>query len=578
MKTTARILFPVICIVMLLSCKAADGSVKNTDAPSKGKVTKPAKFDKYKVYPAPDPNHKCSDYTEVIPYKDPGSKLKKDWWKTAVFIEIFVRSYKDSDGDGKGDFKGLISKLDYLKQLGIGGIWLLPIMESSDNDHGYHTMDYRAVESDYGTMDDFKTLLAEAHKRGIGIIIDFVINHGSAKLPMFIEASTNVNGMYRDYFVYTNINPGVWNVEGKTDVWFQFPSGYFFAGFTPEIPEWNFNNPNVHQYMNDNIRFWLNLGVDGFRLDAVAHLYENGPNATMYQPESEAYFAEFRAIVDHYANRYTICEDAKAEYLGADKMNSGFSFGLNYEIMNAVINGNPYKLPGAISYYLNYLPNGATYAHFLSNHDSFAGPRAFTSLNGIQAKCKLAASVYMTIPGIPFVYYGEEIGMGHFTKMWAEYALRTPMQWDASPNSGFTSAAKPYRPVNTNFAAFNAAVELNDPDSILSHYIKLINIRNANPLIATGEYQYVKTGNGNKYMAHAITGDKQAIIVALNFSGDAADIALNFSYNPFTEAGLKNGADLFNGNAKMPDVTKENLASYPVNVPAYGLALLKFDK
>jgi glycosidase len=577
MKTIAHAVFPVICIMMLLSCKAADSSVKDTDQ-SKGKVVKPAKFDKFKVYPVPDPKHKCAEYKETVPYKDPGSKLKKDWWKTATFIEIFVRSYKDSDGDGKGDFKGLISKLDYLKQLGIGGIWLLPVMESSDNDHGYHTMDYRAVESDYGTMEDFKKLLDEAHKRGIGIIIDFVINHASAKHPMFIEASTNVNGMYRDYFVYTNINPGKWVLMDKSDLWFQFPSGYFYAGFTPEIPDWNFRNPNVHRYMADNIRFWLNMGVDGYRLDAVAHLIENGPNATYDQPESIAYFTEFREIVNHYQNRFTICEDSNPGYMTSDKMNSGFSFGLNYEIMNAVKSGAPYNLPNSISIFLNRLPQGAMYANFLSNHDWFAGPRAFTWLNGVQAKCKLAASVYMTIPGIPFVYYGEEIGMGHFTKMWADYSLRTPMQWDTTPNSGFTSAAKPYRPVNTNYSEFNVATELKDPNSILSHYIKLINIRNANPLLATGEFHLVKTGNGSKYISHAVTGDKQAIIVVLNFTPDPAEIPLNFTYNKFTENGMKNGADLFNNGAKMPDITKENRASYTVNVPAYGLAMLKFDK
>ncbi|OHD55819.1 MAG: hypothetical protein A2Y33_14385 [Spirochaetes bacterium GWF1_51_8] len=576
MKNALSVLFLSLFCLLTAACQSAKAGVKDTGE-KKGKVVKPVKFDYNKVYPAPDPKHKCADYTEVIPFKDPGSKLKKEWWKTAVFIEIFVRSYQDSDGDGKGDFKGLISRLDYLKKLGIGGIWLMPVMESSDNDHGYHTMDYMAVESDYGTMDDFKTLLAEAHKRGIGIIIDFVINHGSAKLPMFIEASTNVNGLYRDYFVYTNINPGKWTLEGKSDLWFQFPSGYFYAGFTPEIPDWNFFNPNVHKLMNDYIRFWLNLGVDGYRLDAVAHLYENGPNATYAQYESEEYFAEFREIVDHYENRYTICEDAKAEYMGPKKMNSGFSFGLNYEIMNSIKNGNPYNLPNAIHHFLNYCPKGAVYAHFLSNHDSFAGPRAFQWLDGDQAKCKLAASVYMTIPGIPFVYYGEEIGMGHFTKMWAEYALRTPMQWDATPNSGFTSAAKPYRPVNTNFAMFNAMVEQKDTNSILSHYIKLINIRNANPVIATGEYQFVKTSNGYHAMAHAVIGEKEVIIAVFNYSDEEETISLNFSYNPFAANGLKGGVDLFNGNAECVDITKENRGNYPVSVPGYGLALLKFQ-
>ena len=418
------------------------------------------------VYPLGDPKHKTAVYKSDVPVKDPGSKLKKDWWRTAVFYECYVRSFKDSDGDGQGDFKGLIEKLDYLKELGVGGIWLMPIMASADHSHGYQTADYRGVEADYGTMDDFKRLMDEAHKRGIGIIIDFVVNHVSGEHPFFKNARSDVNSQYRDWFCWTNVYPGQWETAGISDVWHDDgKTGYYYAGFVAGMPEWNFRNPDVLTYTEDNMRFWLNLGVDGFRFDAADHLIENGEGRTMNQPENYPIYAELRKVMDSYENRFTVCEATEPEYLGANKFHSGLAYGLNYAIMRTTLQSNPGDLPGWVEHYQRMAPQGSMYATFLANHDLVGGNRPFKQFYGNTNKCKLAASVLLTTPGIPFVYYGEEIAINQTQENAGDGALRTPMQWNTEKNAGFSTADRTYRPMNKETERINVAYEEKDPKS-----------------------------------------------------------------------------------------------------------------
>ncbi|MGB5722620.1 MAG: alpha-amylase family glycosyl hydrolase, partial [Woeseiaceae bacterium] len=221
----------------------------------------------------------------AIVENDVDSGLASAWTESANFMEIYVRGYQDSDGDGVGDLQGLISRLDYLQTLGITGIWLMPVTESADNDHGYAVEDYRAIESDYGTMSDFETLLGEAHSRGIAIIIDYVMNHAASTNPLFLDASTTSANDKRDWFVWENDRPEGWNTFAG-DPWRNNGNGWYYGIFSGLMPDFNLRNPDVVEYHTNNLRFWLNKGVDGFRFDAVGVLFENGAASWEDQPEN----------------------------------------------------------------------------------------------------------------------------------------------------------------------------------------------------------------------------------------------------------------------------------------------------
>ncbi|RZV35060.1 MAG: glycosidase, partial [Chromatiales bacterium] len=207
------------------------------------------------------------DLMPVVP-QPTDSGLPADWADSAAFVEIYVRAYQDSDGDGVGDLQGLISRLDYLQALGVKGIWLMPVFESADDDHGYAVSDYRAIESDYGTMADFETLLAEAHARGIAVIVDYVMNHAASTNPLFLDATTGSSNDKYDWFVWEAAQPTGWNTFAG-DPWRNNGNGWYYGVFSPLMPDFNLENPEVIDYHKDNLRFWLNKGVDGFRFDAV---------------------------------------------------------------------------------------------------------------------------------------------------------------------------------------------------------------------------------------------------------------------------------------------------------------------
>ena len=203
------------------------------------------------------------------------------------FMEIFVRSYKDSDGDGKGDLKGVTASLDYLKSLGVTGLWLMPIYKSQDHDHGYAVEDYRAIETDYGSLTDFDDLVTEAHARGIGIVLDYVMNHSAAQNPLFLDAVSDTTNARRNWYVFNATDPG-WGGFGGAPSWHISESGYYYGLFADIMPDWNLKNADVVAYHMNNLRFWLNRGVDGFRFDAAETLIENGSSAWYNQPENHA--------------------------------------------------------------------------------------------------------------------------------------------------------------------------------------------------------------------------------------------------------------------------------------------------
>lgn len=524
------------------------------------------------------PAHLGAVYNEQIPVQPVASGLDKDWWKKAVFYQCFVRMYKDSDGDGKGDFKGLISKLDYLKSLGIGGIWLMPIMESIDNDHGYCVIDYRAVETDYGTMEDFKKLIAEAHKRKIGIILDFVVNHTSSEHPFFQNARTGWMADYRSWYIWEPVYPGTWSIQDAAqDSWIKTGNGYYFSGFWAINADLNFRNPSVRNYMNDTFRYWLNLGIDGYRFDAVAHLIENGPGGYMEQKESHLYFKELRKIADQYPGTFMVCENGAIAYMGngQDEFNSGFSFGFNYALMQMVNGRFCNELANMVKTWICKAPAGAFYSVFLANHDTFAGQRVFEQLHGDLNKCKVAASVLLTLPGIPFIYYGEEIGMTSLNSYRGDLNLRTPMQWTAGPQAGFTTGT-PFRKPNVNYTNFNVETEIADPASLLNHYKKLIAARNSSSALSQGEFLPVRSSYPLAIYSSLRVFQNENVLVAVNFGSRNTNVTVNFTGTPIVGKKFDNVKDLYDAAAACAPLTPDNSTAYPVQMPAYGVRIIRF--
>ena len=416
---------------------------------------------------------------------DPGSSLSAGW-QHGAFMEIFVRAYKDSDGDGIGDLRGITQSLDYLKDLGIRGIWLMPVTPSEDHDHGYAVVDFRGVEAQYGSMADFDELLAQAHARGIGVIVDYVINHSATQNPIFRSSASGIDNPYRNWYVWQDPAPTGWHIYNKNP-WYPTPNGAYLGQFSVAMPDFNFRNPQVLNYHQDTMRFWLNRGVDGFRFDAVKHLVENGPDAWGDQPESFALMGRLRANLKSYAQRYMVCEAASQPIAWAaeEACGSTFAFGLQYDIVSAA-RGSEDAVARVADYFRTAPPTMAT---MLSNHDLFAGERLWDQVGGNLAQYRLAAASYLLLPGTPFIYYGEEVGMSAGRGLSGDRKLRTPMSWTAnSDNAGFSTGV-PFRVAAANVATQNRAAQLGDPNSLLSFYKDMLGLRNTRPSIARGSYE-----------------------------------------------------------------------------------------
>lgn len=447
---------------------------------------------------------------------DPGSALAADWHHGA-FMQIFVRSYQDSNGDGDGDLRGLTAKLDYLRDLGIRGIWLMPVHKSQDGDHGYAVLDFRSVDAAYGSLDDFDELVKQAHARRIGVIIDYVMNHSASLNPLFVHSCNADNDAYRSWYLWQSPAPTGWNIFGANP-WRSTTNGAYFAGFSEQMPDFNFLNPAVVEYHKDNLRFWLNRGVDGFRFDAVGNLVENGPNAWENQPQNYALMHEMRALIMGYSQRYMVCEaPGDPRGFGAPAAGgSAFAFDLNQQIAGAAC-GDTTAIR-AISDYFSSAPAGM--ATMVSNHDSFAGQRLWDQVGGNLAQYRLAAASYLLLPGTPFIYYGEEFGMAGAASLNGDAKLRTPMSWTSdTATAGFTTG-RPYRALAANVAAQNVARQLSDPNSLLAFYKALLALRNTRASITEGSYEV-------PFVAGSVMGYQRRLgseltLVLINYGGTAA--------------------------------------------------------
>ncbi len=411
------------------------------------------------------------------------------WWNDAVFYEVFVRSFKDGNGDGIGDLKGLTEKLDYLNDgnpathddLGVTAIWLMPV-NASPSYHGYDVTDYRAIEPDYGTLADFQAFLAAAHARGIRVIMDFVMNHCSNQNPWFVSSRANAAG-WRDWFRWSATNPGGTGPWGQS-VWWRSNSAYFYGLFGSGMPDLNYDTPAVKNEMFSIADYWLDtVGVDGFRLDAVLYIDED-PGALMNTPGTLQFWQDFNTRVESVApEAMTVGEAwtttaAVAPYSASGRLDLCFEFDLSGAIVGAANGGDAGWLGtklGEVCGTYRY-PQWGT---FLSNHDQ---DRVFSQVGQDAGRARVAAGLCLTLPGVPFLYYGEELGMTGTT---SDPVRRAPMQWSTAANSGFTTAT-PWESLGGNWTTNNVALESADSGSLLSWYRRLVAARTASPALRRG--------------------------------------------------------------------------------------------
>ncbi|WP_341890048.1 alpha-amylase family glycosyl hydrolase [Variovorax sp. YR752] len=494
------------------------------------------------------------DTTPVVA-RDPGSALAADW-RQGVFVEIFVRGYQDSDGDGIGDLRGLTERLDYLQDLGVTGLWLMPVTRSQDGDHGYAVTDYRRIESDYGSLADMDTLLREAHARGIGVVIDYVMNHSAADHPAFANAASSASNDFRDWYIFESNQPGGWSVYGGNP-WRDGSSGWYYAPFWDQMPDFNLRNASVVEWHHDNLRFWLNRGVDGFRFDAVGNLVENGAAAWENQPENFTLMNGVRQLVGSYQQRFMVCEGPSRPLEFATACGSAFAFGHQTNLIDAA-RGSAAAI-AAVADHLATAPAGMS--TMLSNHDSFAGQRLWDQLGGNQAQYRLAAATYLLQPGTPFIYYGEEIGMAGAANLSGDPKLRTPMSWTGdATRAGFTTGA-PFRALSANAATNNVEAQLADPNSLLHWYKALIALRRAHPALTLGTHAGA-TASGSTLSFQRVQGNQRAVVM-INYGAGGATISAT---------GLPAGATLVNAfPASGTNAVADGTGTARVSVPAQSL-------
>jgi glycosidase len=435
---------------------------------------------------------------------EPAPPWRLDWAEGATFYEIFVRSFADSDGDGIGDFRGLTDRLDYLNDgdsatttdLGVEGLWLMPVF-ASPSYHGYDVTDYERVNPEYGTEQDFDRLLAECRRRGIRVIVDLVMNHTSVRHPWFIEASGDTASPRRHWYVWRDEDPGwgqPWNPAGSS--WHRGEHGWYYGLFWSGMPDLNFRHPAVRSEMLRIADAWLARGVDGFRLDATRHLIETGPGSGQSDAEeTHAFLRELSAHVRRVKPDALLVGEnwtdamAIADYFGSadsvargDGLPCNFDFPLAGAIVDGLRAGDARGIVRAVAEAHRLYPDGALDATFLTNHDM---PRLATQLGGAAGRLAAAAAVLLTLPGTPFLYYGEEVGLENGPGRDDQFK-RTPMPWDSSPNGGFTRGT-PWFGFAPGRERANVAAQNGKPGSLLERYRSLIRLRGSQPALRRGD-------------------------------------------------------------------------------------------
>lgn len=539
-------------------------------------------------------------------------KNGKVWWKEAVVYQIYPRSFKDSDGDGIGDLKGIISRLDYIKSLGVDVVWLNPVYTSPNDDNGYDVSDYRNIMKDFGTMTDFDTLLTGMHSRGIKLVMDLVVNHSSDEHNWFQQSRSSRESPYRDYYHWWNaergkpayryslfdINHDAWKYDSLTNA-------YYLHYFSRKQPDLNWENPKLRQEVYDIMKFWASKGIDGFRLDA----FQFAAKDTTFPPFPQGFeknFVQYYAMGPHL---HDYLQEMNREVF--DKyplMSVAEGAGNSFEDAHNLVDAGRKELNMAYAFEGVDIakPEGYTLAHFkevftrwdsafaqegwlsvfLANHDQARMVSRFgnDSLPFRDLSSKMLSTFVLTMRGTPYYYNGDELGMtnagfnriedyrdmptlneyqhqkatgGDLQKFMQRIRFesrdngRTPFQWDSTAQAGFTTG-KPWMGVNPNYTRLNAAAQENDPNSCLHYFRKLTRLRKENPVLVYGKYTLLDKNNPTVY-AYTREEEGKKILVVLNFSTTEAETTLGF------------------------DITKSKLllSNYAAGTPASGTTSLK---
>jgi alpha-glucosidase len=498
------------------------------------------------------------------------------WWKHAVLYEVYPRSFQDSNGDGIGDINGITSRLDYLKNLGVGAIWITPMYPSPQVDFGYDIENYEAIDPQYGTMADFDNLLKQAKARNIRVIMDLVLNHTSDQDPWFVESRSSKTNPKRDWYIWRDGKDGgppnnwqswfghsAWTLDPKTHQ-------YYYHYFYVQQPDLNWRNPEVRKAMYDAMRFWLDKGVSGFRIDAVSRLFEDPemhddpikPGINVYGdpniehkytdnlPEVHEVLRELRQVVDAYPDHPVLISEADEPNIKElatmyGKHNDEVQLPMDFQIADL----NELSAPKfrALFDQVENNPAGGWPEYFFSNHDQ---PRQWDRYgDGVHndAIMKLMAALELMPRATPQMYYGEEIGMRTtdptrvedvkdpigrtgWPKEKGRDGERTPMQWTPGPNAGFTTAKKPWLPVPPSAATYNVATESADPNSILNFYKNLLALRRTEPALARGGYASVNPGDEHVFsFIRRNPGSGRSVLVALNMTAQPQTVSYDLS-------------------------------------------------
>jgi len=483
------------------------------------------------------------------------------WWQRGIVYQIYPRSFQDANGDGVGDLEGIRQRLDYLAGLGVDAIWISPIFPSPMADFGYDVADYCDVDPLFGSLADFDALLADAHACGLGVILDFVPNHTSDRHPWFVESRSSGDNPKRDWYIWRDPKAdgspqNNWISHFGGPAWeFDDATGqYYLHSLLREQPDLNWRNPDVRAAMHDVLRFWLDRGVDGFRVDVIwlmikdEELHDNPPNpdwkpggaeigrlVQLYnadRPEVHDVIAGMRAVLDDYRERVLIGEiylplERLVTYYGAGLKGAHLPF--NFQLLETEWRAS--RIAHLIEEYERLLPAGGWPNWVLGNHD-----RPHIAARVGEAQARVAAMLLLTLRGTPTIYYGDEIGLSRVDvppalaqDPWEKNEpghgrdpSRTPMQWDASANAGFTVALQPWLPLSGDRQTRNVTVERDEPASMLNLYRTLIALRREHTALSVGALRMLAASEG--LLAYERTLGNECLTIALNLTASAVDL------------------------------------------------------
>lgn len=552
-------------------------------------------------------------------------KLKKYWWKEAVCYQIYPRSFKDSNGDGIGDLQGIVSKLDYLKEFGVDVLWICPFFKSPNADNGYDISDYQDIMEEFGTMEDFEVLLEESHKRGLKVILDLVINHTSDEHPWFVESRSSKDNPKRDWYIWSDgkdgKEPNNWESIFSGSAWAldNDTNQYYMHLFHEKQPDLNWENKEVRHALYDMVNWWLDKGIDGFRVDAISHIKKRPGMPDLPNPENLDYVSSFDMHMNQEGihefleelkvetfDKYDIMTVGEAngvkihqadDWVGEE--NGKFNMVFQFEHLGLWEKGTNNSvdvigLKNTLSKWQTELHEKGWNALFFENHDQ---PRSVSTWGNDDQywseSAKMLGACYFFMQGTPFIYQGQEIGMTNVQYdsiddyddqgMKNYYRIetakgrpheeimeivwrtgrdnsRTPMQWNGDSEAGFTTS-KPWLMTNENYQEINVESQINDSDSIYSFYKKMIELRKANSVLVYGKYKLLLADHPSIFAYKRTEGESEAMIIC-NFSDQEEAVT-------FDDAATKQG-QLLLSNVKQEDNSfSSNMVLKPYETRVY---------